>query len=301
MFYTSLEACQDAVAGCRQMGFTLAGPTLSRRHSVGAASARSWLLTILGEFALPTEKPTWTSTFVTVLSGLGLEEKASRQALARTAADGLIGAERLGRRARWHLTDSGRHLLSEGAERIYSFASQTTEWDGCWLILGVAVPESQRDLRHRLKTRMNWAGFGSLAANLWVSPNTDREGEARQLLEELGLAATTMSFAGRFAGIGSERNVVEQAWNLGDIAERYSDFVVRVGQMRPGRALPTMLAQIRLVHEWRRFPLLDPQLPAELLPADWIGARAAAIFHRRHAAWHDEAQKHWQRLAADNV
>ena len=197
-------------------------------HSVGAASARSWLLTILGEFALPTEQPTWTSTFVTVLSGLGLEEKASRQALARTAADGLIGAERLGRRARWHLTDSGRHLLSEGAERIYSFASQTTEWDGRWLILGVAVPESQRDLRHRLKTRMNWAGFGSLATNLWVSPNTDREGEARQLLEELGLAATTMSFAGRFAGIGSERNVVEQAWNLGDIAERYHDFVAGV-------------------------------------------------------------------------
>ncbi len=276
-------------------------PTLSRRHSVGSASARSWLLTILGEFALPTDRPTWTSTFVTVLSGFGLEEKASRQALARTAADGLIGAERIGRRARWRLTDSGRHLLTDGAERIYSFAGQASEWDGRWLILGVTVPESQRDLRHRLKTRMSWAGFGSLATNVWVSPNTDREGEARQLLEELGLAATTLSFAGMFGGIGSEKNVVEQAWNLGDIAQRYQEFLAAVSDVRPERGLPTMLAQIRLVHEWRRFPFLDPQLPAELLPPNWIGARAATIFHRRHAAWHDAAQKHWQRLAINNV
>ena len=311
MFYTVLATCQVGVAGCRQVEFTEAmpvrvtaqraagaGPALSRRHSVGAASARSWLLTILGEFSLPTEQPTWTSTFVTVLAGLGLEEKTSRQALARTAAHGLIGAERLGRRARWHLTNSGRRLLSEGAERIYSFASQTTEWDGRWLILGVAIPESKRDLRHRLRTRMNWAGFGSLATNLWISPNTEREGEARQLLEDLGVTATTMSFAGRFAGIGSAKNVVEQAWNLGDIGERYQDFLGEFAGLRPESGLGTTLAQIRLVHEWRRFPFLDPQLPAELLPPDWIGARAAALFRRRHSAWHAAAQATWRQLAS---
>jgi len=67
-------------------------PSLSRRHSVGAASARSWLLTVLGEFVLPGDQPAWTSSLVAALAGLGLEEKASRQALARTAADGLIRA-----------------------------------------------------------------------------------------------------------------------------------------------------------------------------------------------------------------
>ena len=230
------------------------GPTLSRRHRVGAASARSWLLTILGEFALPTQQPTWTSTVVTVLSGLGLEEKTSRQALARTAADGLIGAERLGRRARWHLTDSGRHLLSEGAERIYSFASQTNGWDGRWLILGVAVPERQRDLRHRLKTRMNWAGFGSLATNLWVSPNTTVKAKHDSCWRNWGsLRPRCLSPAGS-PSIGSEKNVVEQAWNLDDIAERYRDFLAGIAKVRPQRGLPTVLAQIRLVHEWRRFP-----------------------------------------------
>ena len=269
-------------------------PTLRRRHSVGIASARSWLLTVLGEFVLPSRHPAWTSTIVTVLGGLGLEEKASRQALARTAADGLIEAERVGRRARWQLTDPGRRLLSDGAERIYGFAGQTTRWDGRWLVLHVVVPESQRELRRRLKTRMSWAGFGGLATNLWVSPAVDREAEAKQLLDDLGLAATTLSFTGQFAGIGSETDLVAQAWDLGEIAARYQEFLASVPS--PSSGAETMLAQIRLVHEWRRFPFLDPQLPAELLPPDWIGARAAAVFRDRHAAWHAAAQAHWRRL-----
>jgi phenylacetic acid degradation operon negative regulatory protein len=270
---------------------------LSRRHRVGVASARSWLLTLLGEFVLADDAPMWTSTAVTVLGGLGLEEKASRQALARTAGDGLIRAERIGRRARWRLTEAGRHLLSDGAERIYSFAGQASSWDGRWLVLSVAVPESQRDLRHRLRTRMTWAGFGNLAANLWVSPNVDREAEAKQLLDDLGLTATTLSFTGQFAGIGSEQALVDQAWDLRDIAARYETFLADFATARPGAGEATMLAQIRLVHEWRRFPFLDPQLPAELLPPDWIGTRAAAVFRRQHTAWHAPAQAHWHTLA----
>lgn len=276
-------------------------PTLSRRHSVGIASARSWLLTVLGEFVLPDDRPVWTSTIVAVLGGLGPEEKAARQALARTAADGLIQAERVGRRARWRLTDAGRHLLSDGADRIYSFAGQASTWDGRWLVITTAVPEGQRELRHKLRTRMTWAGFGSLGANLWVSPSADREAEAKQLLDDLRLAATTLSFTGEFAGIGSEKSLVDQAWALRGIAARYRDFLAQFAARRPRPGEATMLAQIQLVHEWRRFPFLDPQLPAELLPPRWIGARAAAVFRRQHTAWHPAAQAHWRGLAVHDV
>jgi phenylacetic acid degradation operon negative regulatory protein len=274
-------------------------PSLSRRHNVGVASARSWLLTALGEFVLPAAGPTWTATIVTALRGLGLEEKTVRQSLARAAADGLIQAERVGRRACWELTAPGRRLLSEGAERIYSFAGQTSTWDGRWLVL--IVPDSPREHRHRLRTRMTWAGFGSIGANLWVSPAVDREAEAKQLLDELGLSATTLSFTGPFAGIGAERDVVDQAWNLRGVADRYAAFLAEFGRAEyegaaPAPGEPTLLAQIRLVHEWRRFPFLDPQLPAELLPPDWIGARAAALFRQRHGRWHAGAQAHWRAL-----
>lgn len=54
--------------------------------------------TCRGEFVLPGEGSAWTSAFIGVLSRLGVEEKASRQALMRTAADGWLASERVGRR-----------------------------------------------------------------------------------------------------------------------------------------------------------------------------------------------------------
>ena len=46
-------------------------------------------------------------------------------------------------------------------------------------------------------------------------------------------------------------------------------------------------AQTLLVHEWRRLPFLDPELPGDMLPARWPRGRAHALFHERHAAWDD--------------
>jgi len=34
---------------------------------------------------------------------------------------------------------------------------------------------------------------------------------------------------------------------------------------------------------WRRMPYLDPGLPAEFLPRDWSGIRAAELFFELHA------------------
>ncbi|MBO1330143.1 PaaX family transcriptional regulator C-terminal domain-containing protein [Streptomyces sp. VRA16 Mangrove soil] len=260
-------------------------------------SARSLLLTVLGEYVLPREAPVWTSVLLTALEGLGVEEKAARQALNRVAAGGWIAAERSGRRVRWALTGEGRTLLAEGARRIYSFGRKRASWDGRWLVLLVSVPETKRELRHRLRTRLTWAGFGSPAPGLWITPDASREAEAKEVVADLGLTAAASSFCGPFAGIGSERTMVEQAWHLGELATRYAEFVREFAGLRPepgGRR--AMLAQIRLVDAWRRFPRLDPQLPLELLPAHWIGVRAANVFTDLHDAWHQDAQEQWDRL-----
>ena len=46
-----------------------------------------------------------------------------------------------------------------------------------------------------------------------------------------------------------------------------------------------LVSQIDLVHAWRRFPSIDPSLPAELLPARWSGLNAARLFTTLHARW----------------
>ena len=272
-------------------------PSLPRRPD-SYGSARSLLLTILGEFVLPSGEPPWTSTLLHVAGGLGLEEKSVRQALARLAADGWITAYRSGRRVRWALTQQGNELLADGAARIYSFGRDALAWDGRWLVLLVTVPETRRQLRHKLRTRLTWAGFGSPLPGVWVSPHPAREAEAKQVTEQLGLSAETVSFTGPFAGIGAQRSLVEQAWHLGDLAARYGEFLARFEDLRPGPGDGTLSAQIRLVHEWRRFPLADPGLPRELLPPDWTGARAAAVFNGLHRAWQAPARARWAELSA---
>lgn len=269
----------------------------TRRHQAGGSSARALLMTVLGEFVLPGRTPVWTQTLVEVLGRLGVEEKSARQALARTAAEGWLVSDRDGRRVRWSLTEAGRQLLSEGAHRIYGFGAGTQAWDGRWLVLSVTVPESQRQLRHRLRTRLAWAGLGSPSPGLWVTPDAGKEAEVAQVLADQGLSGSAFSYLGRFGRIGDPQDVVAQAWDLAEVEAAYSAFIAEFEPARPATPDEVLVAQLRLVHAWRRFPFVDPQLPEELLPAQWVGTRAAEVFRSRHAAWDAGARRHWDILA----
>jgi phenylacetic acid degradation operon negative regulatory protein len=268
-------------------------PTLSRRHAVGAPSARGLLFTLLGEFVLTGGGTAWTSAVLEAFARLGIEEKATRQALMRTAASGWLEAERLGRRTRWRLTASARRMLTEGAERIYSFTGPAESWDGRWLLVYIRIPESDRRARRVIRTRLSWAGFGSLGAGVWISPHPDREAEALQVLREAGADRDAHMFVATRTGLADVRVMVAAAWDLAAIEEQYEQFIEEFR----GTAPPDVLArQVELVHAWRRFPSVDPALPRELLPERWSGLEAARVFAGRHRQWSDEAQREWKRL-----
>jgi phenylacetic acid degradation operon negative regulatory protein len=273
------------------------GPVVTRRQELGAASARSLLLTVLGEFVLPDGRPVWTATLIDLLADLSVAEKAARQAIMRTADSGWIEASRVGRETRWSLTPAGTRLLREGTERIYGFAADDRPWDGSWLVMTIGVPENNRALRQRLRTRLGWTGLGSVNATTWVTPRIDREREACGVLEELGLVGNSWSFVATAGRLGDERSLARTAWDLDAIERRYEDFLDLVGRPRPRTDRQALVAQVRLVQEWRRFPLLDPALPRDLLPPRWSGSRAAEVFRERHAAWAPRAQTAWGELA----
>jgi phenylacetic acid degradation operon negative regulatory protein len=276
-------------------------PYVTRRQELGAASARSLLLTVLGEFVLPDGRPVRTAALLELLADLGVAEKAARQALMRTADSGWIEGRRIGRETQWTLTAAGTRLLREGTERIYGFADEARVWDRRWLVLTVGVPEGNRALRARLRTQLGWAGFGSASAGVWVTPRADREAAARAVLDELGLSDASWSFVASAGRIGDERSLVRAAWDLDAVEQRYEDFLELVGRRRPRTDRQALVAQVRLVQEWRRFPLLDPGLPRELLPPRWSGNRAAEVFRERHAAWAPRARRAWAELTAPSA
>jgi phenylacetic acid degradation operon negative regulatory protein len=272
---------------------TAATPILSRRHAAGAPGARGLLFTLLGEFVLTGDGTAWTSAVLAVFDRLGIEEKAARQALMRTAADGWLAGEKHGRRTRWRLTVSARQLLTEGAERIYSFTGPAQDWDGRWLLVAARIPESDRRARHVVRTRLSWAGFGSLGAGLWISPHPDREAEATRVLREAGVSDDAHVFVATRSGLADTRVMVAEAWDLAGIEEQYEQFIE---EFRPRAAGDVLTRQLELVHAWRRFPSADPVLPRELLPARWSGLQAARLFTTRHEQWSATARLEWKRL-----
>jgi phenylacetic acid degradation operon negative regulatory protein len=269
---------------------------ISRRREVGSASARSLLLTVLGEFALSRDEPVWTATALEALGLFDVEQRASRQALARTRAEGLLASERHGRRTAWALTQQGSELLTEGRSRIYGFMRQPHAWDGRWLVLSVSIPETQRRLRHRLRTQLTWLGLGTPSSGLWITPDADKAEDVHRVVDGLGLEDQSFAWVGPAGGIGDEARLVEAAWDLAVVEKRYLAFLDEFDTRRSSTARDAFVAQIDLVQEWRRFPFLDPDLPRELLDHDWPGPRAATVFHERHAQWHRQAQQEWDRL-----
>jgi phenylacetic acid degradation operon negative regulatory protein len=270
-----------------------APPTLSRRHAAGASSARGLLFTVLGEFVLPGGGTAWTSAVIAAFARLGVAEKATRQALMRTAADGWLRAEKAGRRTRWHLTDAARRLLTDGAERIYSFTPAAGNWDGRWLLVAARVPDGDRQARRAVRTRLNWAGFGSLGPGLWISAHPEREDEAARVLREAGLDGDAHLFVATRSGLAGAGAMVRAAWDLAAIEREYERFLAEFGGPGPGDVLA---GQVALVHAWRRFPAIDPALPRDLLPARWSGLDAARRFADLHQRWSAEAQREWKRL-----
>ena len=80
---------------------------------------------------------------------------------------------------------------------------------------------------------------------------------------------------------------------LDRLAREYGEFVEAFSREVSSDPLVRV---IDLVHAWRRFPWIDPGLPAQFLPAPWRGTAAAELFARRHAEWADDAIAEWKQL-----
>jgi phenylacetic acid degradation operon negative regulatory protein len=249
---------------------------------------------VLGEYVLPHDDGVWQETLIGALGAVGYKTQAARQALARSVTAGWLRTERHGRRSRVHLLPDTAEMLRSGAERIYSFG-EPWDWDGHWLLVVLRVPEESREVRHQARSALAWAGFGSLGGGLWITPHVDRERELGEIASDDSVAELT-SFRAELGSVGDPARVVAQAWDLRAVADAYREFIASFGRLRPGTPEAIFRAQTLLVHEWRKFPFVDPDLPEYVLPDGWPRSRAHDVFTERHALWHEAAQDYFASL-----
>ncbi len=253
-------------------------PKLPRRQQ--GSRPQHLLLTILGDFWYARRECLPTRALVTLLGEFGVSHQGSRTAISRLVHRGLLEFNRTRGTGGYQLTSYADWVLRDGLRRISQFGSSSKDWDGEWTLVTFSIPESQRHLRHMLRTRLRWLGFAPLYNGIWVSP-WDRADEVAQLLSELDIFSVSI-FRAKLSTSSPDSPV--SAWDLDALARAFDEFIeefapllerVRAGEIGSAEALRQ---RTFVMDAWRRFPGIDPDLPVELLPDNFPRDRAYAVF-----------------------
>jgi len=242
------------------------------------AVPRSLLMTFFGAFLRRLGGWIAVADLVALMGDLDLEEQAVRSAVSRLKRRGVIAAERRGGAAGYRLTPHGLAILEAGDARIFG-RDDGDGGSGDWVLVVFSIPEERRALRHRLRTRLQWLGLGTVAAGVWIAP-AHAEAEVRRTIQELDLSGHVDLFRGDHLGAAA---AVAAWWDLDAIAAEYRAYVdawepaLRTDGRRPAGA-GAFAGQVRQLDAWRRVPFHDPGLPALVLPGDWPGAHAWDVF-----------------------
>jgi len=264
---------------------------------------RSMLFTLYGDYAYPRGQAIGLRSLVTFGARLGIGQAAVRSAVARLSRQDWLEARRAGNRSTYGLTEAGRRLIDEGTRRIYK--TRLRSWDGRWCLLTYSIPEERRAARDRLRRQLAWLGFGALGGGTHVSPRKV-ESETRSLISAHGADNFARVFAAHLSGPAADADLVRQCWDLAAIGKRYDAFVAHYGPMlrrdaRRARSgaladAEAFTARFALIHDFRRYPFIDPDLPRELLPAAWPGFRARALFEEYHGMLTEGALRFFDRV-----
>ena len=222
------------------------------------------------------------STLVELMADLGVEPPAVRAAVTRMKRGGLLSSSRRGPIAGYALTPRAWQILEEGDRRILSAREPASLADG-WVLVIFSVPESERDKRHKLRSYLRWLGFGTIASAAWIAPKRSRA-ELETVLRRADLLEYTERFDVSYGGQEASRRLARKCWDLAELGSMYRRFAMHwepvLARRCANHAAPrdAFTEYVSLVAEWRRLPFLDPGLPIDILPEDWQGEKAKAIY-----------------------
>ena len=254
-------------------------------------SARSVLVTILGDTVLPVTRKVWLSQLLRLAEPYGFNARLVRTSMFRLAEEGWVRSERHGRRSLYLLTPLAEREFADAADRIYR--DRRPPLDGEWTFVlfdGVRLSAAERK---RLTRHLGWHGFVTFRHGVLVSPICSAD-ETRRILDEAfgeTLPAVARAEFPDIAGL-ARNGVFSSAFAFGACKQAYRGYVdshrVLRGNCEGLRPVDAYCLRTILIHELRRIALRTPPVPRELLPTPWPGddayALAAEVYPRLCAA-----------------
>lgn len=268
-----------------------------------AGSPQGLGVTLITDYTLSARAWLPSAAIVDLLGEFGVTNGAARTTISRLARRGVIEGRRNGRNSAYRLTEPAMANLTRGGRGIAAFGAGQESWDGWWTLVAFSMPQQESAQRRAIREHLRWRGYAPLYDGVWVSPHPMTAQEQTDLA---GVAFGAMSvFRAQHLELetGATRNPVE-AWDIAGIAKEYTTFIRRWSRLLPRIAAGSIsgTAAVRLRTEvmdlYRRFPVLDPLLPTELLPSGWPRTRAREVFVAVYDGLARPAQEHVRAIVA---
>lgn len=264
-------------------------------HS-GGVRPRALIVTIYGLYARAAGGWLGVGSLIRLMAELGVDEPAVRSSISRLKRRGILEAQRRDGAAGYALSAQARSIIDEGDRRIFERHRATLD-DG-WLLAIFSVPEAERQKRHTLRSRLSWLGFGTVGPGVWIAPG-HLEAETRDVLQRHKLSGYVDLFHAGYLGFHDVRTEAATWWDLEGLDRLYAEFHTAYGPVltrwrrrRSDDDGAAFADYVRALTTWRRLPFLDPGVAAELLPQDWMGARAADLFEALRERLEEPARRH---------
>jgi phenylacetic acid degradation operon negative regulatory protein len=262
---------------------------------------RSIVFDLFGDCLRYTGGAARLQTLTELLAAFDVPEATTRVVMARLRKEGWFETEKDGRSTVYRLTDRSWRLLDDGRKRI--FERHRAPWDRHWRMVIYDVPESDRAARDRVRKKLRWWGFGSLAPSTWVSPH-DRLEEVASALSEEPVARLDLLTC-HSAGAAADLDMATRCWDLDGLhaalLRKRDAYRARLARYRaaPPRGKDALVERLELVHDYRMLPFDDPDLPPELVPAGWVGREVHQMFLDAHECLRAEAEAHCALVARE--
>jgi phenylacetic acid degradation operon negative regulatory protein len=191
--------------------------------------------------------------------------------------DGLLTSEPAGREARYRLTPAIDAVMQRVDRQL---RGDRPAWGGSFSGVLFTIPERHRSYRDRLRRSAYTLGYVTLRPGLLVA-TTDRYDELTALLpaqppgSQLLRTQLTLSPS-------DSRRVALELWELAALAARYravlaaADHRTSQAEQQPSAGPAAFRAFADAILPLFEASADDPDLPAELLPADWPGTQFGA-------------------------
>ncbi|WP_027417033.1 phenylacetic acid degradation operon negative regulatory protein PaaX [Aneurinibacillus terranovensis] len=260
---------------------------------------QSMLFTIYGEYVRHYGNEIWVGSLTKLMGQFGLSEQAVRAAISRMLKQGWLESRKVGNRSYYSMSERGKKRLDEAAERIYKV--EASDWNGKWCMASYNIPEENRNLRDQLRKELSFLGFGMLTTSTWISPN-DLADRVKELTETYQLQNHVEIFTAEHLGWSDSKRLVEKCWDLYTINRAYQEFIDLYRPQHESflaneqnvQDSECFVEKTKLVHHYRKFLFIDPDLPEELLPDVWLGKEADVLFRNYYNLLHPGAVRFFE-------